>query len=101
MLILLDVLPSHRGYQVLFWFIIALVYARMNQGSCRGVDESNFFSVLIKHLLAIGEKMEKASFAKSCSLEFERENWGQLSFQPTAPGVCFQSLFTELKLVVS
>lgn len=73
----------------------------MNQGSCRGVDESNFFNVLIKHLLAIGEKMEKVSFAKWRSLEFEGENWGQLSFQPTAPGVRFHSLFRELKLVVS
>lgn len=50
--------------------------------------------------MAIGEKKEKSSFAKSRSLEFECKNWEQLSFQPTAPGVCFQLLFTELKLVV-
>ena len=64
------------------------------------MDESNFFSVLIKQPLAIGEKKEKSSFAKSCSLEFEYKKGGQLSFQPTAPSVCFQLLFTGLKLVV-
>lgn len=64
------------------------------------MDDSNFYSVLIKQPLAIGEEKEKSSFAKSCSLEFECENWGQLSFQPTAPSVFFQSLFTELRLVV-
>jgi len=63
------------------------------------VDESNFFSVSIRQPLAIGEKMEKRSFAKSRSLEFECQNWGQLSFQPTAPSVCFQLPVTELKLV--
>lgn len=65
------------------------------------MDESNFFRVLVKQPLAVVEKKENSSFAKSCSLEFECENWGQLSVQPTAPSVGFQLLFTELKPVVS